>query len=68
MRFHDQSGGAKEKLLSIESFVTGLRMPLEDRRLKIVGEAFCKINAEGDSFTVAQAKACFAFEQFEQWL
>lgn len=46
MRFHDCSGGAKEKLLNIDSFVKSLRMPLEDRRHKIVKEAFCKINSE----------------------
>ena len=70
MRFHDCSGGAKEKLLNIDSFVKSLRVPLEDRRLKIVKEAFAKINSEqgAEAFTVAQAKAAFAFEEFEQWL
>ena len=70
MKYHDCSGGAREKLLSIDSFVRGLRMPLEDRRLKIVNEAFAKINAEegAQAFTVAQAKAAFSFEEFDQWL
>ena len=49
MKFNDCSGGAREKLLSIDSFIKSLRLPLEDRRLKIVKDAFSKINPEPEA-------------------
>jgi len=56
-------------MIDYEKFVCGLRLPLEGRRLGIVKEAFCKINSEAgaEAFTMAQAKACFKFENFEMW-
>lgn len=46
-----------------------MRLPLKDRRLDIVKEAFCKVTGdkEAECCTVAQAKESFAFEEFDKW-
>ena len=47
MKMHNV-GTEKEKLVDYEGFLNGLRLPLKDRRLLIVKEAFAKISgAEG---------------------
>jgi hypothetical protein len=60
-------GTEKAKLVDYEAFVKGLRLPLKDRRLLIVKEAFAKIcGDEGAAcITIAQAKASFMYEEFE---
>lgn len=56
-------------MVDYEAFVKMLRLPLKDRRLEIVREAFCKITQEpsAECFTVAQARDSFAYEEFPQW-
>lgn len=68
MKFYNK-GDEKNPLIDYMAFVNGLRLPLKDRRLGIVKEAFCKINPEAgaDCITVGQAKAAFAYEQFDKW-
>lgn len=71
MKFHNKSSRdePKNRLIDYEAFVKMLRLPLKDRRLDIVKEAFCKINQEpgAQCFTVAQAKDAFAYEEFDRW-
>lgn len=46
-----------------------MRLPLKDRRLEIVKDAFTKITGEPEAecCTVAQAKEAFAYEEFDKW-
>ena len=71
MKYHNKSSRdePEQRLIDYEAFVKSLRLPLKDRRLKIVEEAFCKINGEPEAkaFTVAQAREAFAYEEFAQW-
>ena len=47
MRFYNK-GDEKNPMVDYMSFVNALRLPLKDRRLGIVKEAFAKVNpAEG---------------------
>ena len=66
MNFYNCSNDHRCKMIDYDRFVCGLRLPLEGRRLGIVKEAFGKINSEegAQAFTMAQAKACFKYENF----
>jgi hypothetical protein len=69
MKFYNCSNSHKVKMIDYQGFVNGLRLPLEGRRLGIVKEAFSKVNPEAGAMalTMAQAKACFKYENFEMW-
>ena len=56
-------------MVCYRSFVEGLRQPLEGSRQGIVQDAFRKINSEegAECFTIAQARAAFAYDEFEKW-
>ena len=71
MKYHNRSSRDEpvNRLIDYEAFVKMLRLPLKDRRLDIVKDAFSKINAEpgAEAFTIAQAREAFAYEEFPQW-
>jgi hypothetical protein len=71
MKYHNKSSRdePQNRMICYESFVKMIRLPLKDRRLGIVKEAFCKITGEPEAqcFTVAQAKEAFAYEEFDKW-
>lgn len=71
MKYHNKSSRdePQNRLVDYEAFVKMIRLPLKDRRLDIVKEAFCKITCEPEAqcFTVAQAKEAFAYEEFDKW-
>lgn len=68
MRYYNK-GTSRNPLVCYKSFVCGLRAPLEGNRQGIVQDAFRKINCEdgAECFTICQAKAAFAYEEFEKW-
>ena len=68
MKFYNR-GEEKNKLIDYAAFVRGLRLPLAGRRLDMVKQAFAKI-AGGEAtgcVTVGQAKAAFAYEEFDKF-
>jgi hypothetical protein len=71
MKYHNKSGRDEpaNRLIDYEACVNMMRLPLKGRRLEIVQEAFAKINPEPEAqcITVAQAKATFAYEEFDKW-
>ena len=68
MKYHNRSSRSEpqHRLIDYEAFVKMLRLPLKDRRLDIVKDAFAKINPEAgaEAFSVGQARAAFAYEEF----
>ena len=68
MRYYNK-GTTRSPLVCYRSFVEGLRQPLEGNRRSVVSDAFKKINSEdgAECFTIAQAKAAFAYDDFEKW-
>ena len=66
MKLHNL-GDDRNYIVDYCAWVDSLKLPLKDRRLGIVEEAFCKLCPSGDSFTVAQAKENFGFEVFPKW-
>lgn len=71
MKYHNKASRdePQHRLIDYVAFVNMLRLPLKDRRLEIVKDAFAKINQEpgAQAFTVAQARDAFAYEEFPQW-
>lgn len=66
MRVYQKGGTEKNRLIDYVAFVNALRLPLEGRRKDIVKQAFDQIGG-GDAVTVGQAKACFAYEEFDKF-
>jgi hypothetical protein len=66
MNFYNVSHDHRVKLIDYEKFVSGLRLPLEERRLGIVRAAWASIasDIEAECITMAQAKAGFKYEDF----
>ena len=68
MRYYNK-GTSRCPMVCYRSFCEGLRQPLEGNRKSIVCDAFRKINQEegAECFTIAQAKAAFAYDEFPRW-
>lgn len=59
----------KERLIDYRAFVNGLRVSMNARRAGLVDQAWCKIagDAAKETATVGEAKAAFAYEEFDKW-
>lgn len=66
---HFNRGTERAQLVDYPALINGLRLPLEDCRLKIVTQAFQKIacDQELSSISVGQAKTAFSYEEFDKW-
>ena len=67
MKAYNANDSARHRLMKYRDWVHDLRVPLEGRRLDIVNNAFKNISGGGETFTIPQAKECFAFEGFDEW-
>ena len=69
MRHFNRGGSEKCPMIDYCAFINALRVPLDGPRLDCVKEAFAKINSEpgAQCFTIAQAKAAFSYEEFNNW-
>jgi len=67
MRVYQKGGEEKNRLIDYTAFVNALRIPLCGRRLDIVKQAYCQIGGGSACCTVGQAKAAFAYEEFDKF-
>ena len=71
MKYHNRSGRDEpvNRRIDYAACVKMMRLPLKERRLEIVREAFDTISGEptAECITVAQAKQAFAYEEFDKW-
>jgi len=67
MRVYQKGGEEKNRLIDYTTFVNALRLPLTGRRLEIVKQAYGQIGGGSPDVTVGQAKAAFAYEEFDKF-
>lgn len=66
---HYNKGTERCPLIDYNAFVNGLRVQLDGPRAECVKDAFQRITGDSDasSFTIAQARAAFSYDEFEKW-